>query len=1058
MTSNLHAGLLLHGQHARGHMADPPNRLKPKTPKAPTPRKSFGSSGTPRAGSAPPQRPQPELTRKESAPSASSAQKTDMQGAVKKVVAGVQVSTALKASVAPQTRGDPNNVKVGVRCRPMSKTELGMGESPIVQFSGTSICLTNPSPKEGETKDNIYAYDFLYDMESESTAVFEEMCKPLVEGLLQGYNGTLFAYGQTGSGKTFSMMGIPEAPGVIPLSAARIFEVRNELLESLGEGATVTVHASYVQIYREVLQDLIGKDVVEELKIRRDPLIGTYVQGLTEHELHSPSGLTKLIDFGNERRATASTLMNATSSRSHAVVIIRIDQEIPARGMKGKQKIASKINLVDLAGSERASKTGATGETLKEAIAINQSLSALGNVINALSDPKAKGHIPYRSSKLTHLLEESLGGNSNTSMLAAISPAGRNFYESLQTLQYATRAKLIVTNAKANTFTEQVKGNVFKMEQMADMQAQMAAEFEEKLSAQQGEMAAQMQAQIDSLMRVAGYGGGGRGASDEELEELRADVADLKSQLAAANAVAQVQEGQLEEYKRRAHEAERLRREAHEAHELARSSAREQFLEELRRMEAKMAEVKSDHARALHASEQELVSRTGELHAATAEKERLAVDRLEAQVAKAQLAEEVRAKGEELHSALVRLASSDERTRSLEQLVEQLRGQIRIIEAQRDQSWAREKLLEEQRAALEADLRKAAEQREAAQKQLQDAVWEQLEAQRKASEKASSADKAEVSGSLVAVQKALARLEEKQAAQAVQVAQTANQRTASQEQELARLDQLLQAQAAAHSNAIAQMERRAASEAERLSTVQRLALEQAEAQLAETNKRLRAAQEDRVRLQSENATRKAAADALGERIATLQEQLSNAQLDAEQMRLTAVAERAESEEAARARQEELEASRLHALQQQHEVEAMRQQLRDRDESLARRAERLRQLQALYERALQDKQRVEEAAWAERQSLHEERRALELRVREEAGRARQAYDAAQRSRNNPGLLERIFNQVASPERPKDGRDAWAEQPGLPIPLADWERMPLPNGAGPPGQKPPSPQQK
>ena len=307
MTSNLHAGLLLHGQHARGHMADPPNRLKPKTPKAPTPRKSFGSSGTPRAGSAPPQRPQPELTRKESAPSASSAQKTDMQGAVKKVVAGVQVSTALKASVAPQTRGDPNNVKVGVRCRPMSKTELGMGESPIVQFSGTSICLTNPSPKEGETKDNIYAYDFLYDMESESTAVFEEMCKPLVEGLLQGYNGTLFAYGQTGSGKTFSMMGIPEAPGVIPLSAARIFEVRNELLESLGEGATVTVHASYVQIYREVLQDLIGKDVVEELKIRRDPLIGTYVQGLTEHELHSPSGLTKLIDFGNERRATAST-------------------------------------------------------------------------------------------------------------------------------------------------------------------------------------------------------------------------------------------------------------------------------------------------------------------------------------------------------------------------------------------------------------------------------------------------------------------------------------------------------------------------------------------------------------------------------------------------------------------------------------------------------------------------------------------------------------------------------------------------------------------------------
>merc|ERR1712185_2552 len=131
------------------------------------------------------------------------------------------------------------------------------------------------------------------------------------------------------------------------------------------------------------------------------------------------------------------------------MVVINLEQNFPKTATAGKRKITSKAYLVDLAGSERASKTGAEGETLKEAIAINQSLSALGNVINALSDPKKTGHIPYRSSKLTHLLEESLGGNSHTVMLAAMSPAGRNFPETFQTLQYASRAKLIVTDAKA---------------------------------------------------------------------------------------------------------------------------------------------------------------------------------------------------------------------------------------------------------------------------------------------------------------------------------------------------------------------------------------------------------------------------------------------------------------------------------------------------------------------------------------------------------------------------------------------------------------------------------
>ena len=173
----------------------------------------------------------------------------------------------------------------------------------------------------------------------------------------------------------------------------------------------VSVRASYLQIYREVLQDLLGGGD-GDLKIRRDPKLGTIVQGLTEHPLSSADALARLIDTGNRKRAVASTLMNSESSRSHAVVIIRVDQETTTTvgGMKTKKKVGSKINLVDLAGSERASKTGASGETLKEAISINQSLSALGNVINALTD--GGKHIPYRDSKLTRLLQESLGGES----------------------------------------------------------------------------------------------------------------------------------------------------------------------------------------------------------------------------------------------------------------------------------------------------------------------------------------------------------------------------------------------------------------------------------------------------------------------------------------------------------------------------------------------------------------------------------------------------------------------------------------------------------------------
>ena len=409
------------------------------------------------------------------------------------------------------------------------------------------------------------------------------------------------------------------------------------------------------------------------------------------------------------------------------------------------------------------------------------------------------------------------------------------------------------------------------------------------------------------------------------------------------------------------------------------------------------------------------------------------------QVVRAKMGEELRERGAELHAEQLKLAAADERVAGLGGQLDQVRSQLRSAEAQRDQAWAREKLLEEQRASAEAHARANAEARDSAQQQLQAALARQLELQQSASEKASAAEAAEVTSSLAELTKALARLEAKHEAQAASSSTEAGRLTRGHEEELARLDGLLQAQAQAHAAAIEQLERRAAAESARVAEAGRATAEQHEAALSDVQSRLREAQEARVRLQSETATRKAAADALGERVAMLQDQLASLQLDHEQLRHAGIAERAELEEAARARQEEVEATRLQVIHLNHEAESFRQQLRERDESLARRAERLRQLQALYDHALQDKQRVEEAAWAERQELHDERRALEARVRGEAERARRAEEQLERLRKNEGgLLSRLFN-AAGGSPSSQTKEAWAERPA-PLPLTDTARIP------------------
>lgn len=309
------------------------------------------------------------------------------------------------------------------------------------------------------TQDQTFAFDYVFGQNSTQPEVFEKLGSPLLDKAFQGYNATIFAYGQTGSGKTHTMMSDRKSDdrGLIPRISENLFD---RVTKFTSESRKFLITCSFLEIYNEIVYDLLvprGKSTPKTgLEIREQKGIGVYVKDLQEIVVDSSEKLQKLIDQGFEHRATASTNMNATSSRSHCLFIIKMNQ-------RDENNIAnnifSKMNLVDLAGSERASRTGAQGDTLKEGANINKSLSSLGNVINALSKMAGgnkKVFIPYRDSKLTRVLQESLGGNALTTMMAAMSPAKTNYEETLSTLNYAKRAKTIKVNATKNEESEQI--------------------------------------------------------------------------------------------------------------------------------------------------------------------------------------------------------------------------------------------------------------------------------------------------------------------------------------------------------------------------------------------------------------------------------------------------------------------------------------------------------------------------------------------------------------------------------------------------------------------------
>jgi len=337
---------------------------------------------------------------------------------------------------------DKNAVLVVARVRPLNKRELEAASPECIEPLG------NASIKVQAGK-NVPARDFTYDAIFRSDAsqedVYARSGRMVLGKVLEGYNGCMLAYGQTGSGKTFTMMGTKEARGLIPLLLDELFQRIAAL-----PGKKYSMDVSMCEIYNEKLNDLLvsGGDAARDLAIRDDAGgAGVYVDGLSSFSVDSAEGVGALIEAGQRRRAIGRTNMNEHSSRSHSVVTLKLASQ-DADDADGFSRVERKLHLVDLAGSERQKATGATGERLKEGAQINLSLHSLGNVTNALTDAKRKGqHVPYRDSKLTRLLSDSLGGNSVTVMLCNVSPAEVNAEETLSSLRFAERAKRLENSA-----------------------------------------------------------------------------------------------------------------------------------------------------------------------------------------------------------------------------------------------------------------------------------------------------------------------------------------------------------------------------------------------------------------------------------------------------------------------------------------------------------------------------------------------------------------------------------------------------------------------------------
>ncbi|XP_028249111.1 kinesin heavy chain-like [Parambassis ranga] len=325
-------------------------------------------------------------------------------------------------------------VKVMCRFRPLNDAERSRGDKFIPKFNGEDSVVVAGKP---------YVFDRVLPPNTEQVQVYDTCAKQIVRDVLGGYNGTIFAYGQTSSGKTHTMEGNlhdPHVMGIIPRIATDIFNH----IYSMDENLEFHIKVSYFEIYLDKIRDLLDVSKTN-LAVHEDKNRVPFVKGCTERFVSSPEEVMDVIDEGKANRHVAVTNMNEHSSRSHSIFLINIKQE----NVETELKLSGKLYLVDLAGSEKVSKTGAEGSVLDEAKNINKSLSALGNVIAALSEG-SKTHVPYRDSKMTRILQDSLGGNCRTTIIICCSPSAYNEAETKSTLMFGQRAKTIKNTVSVN--------------------------------------------------------------------------------------------------------------------------------------------------------------------------------------------------------------------------------------------------------------------------------------------------------------------------------------------------------------------------------------------------------------------------------------------------------------------------------------------------------------------------------------------------------------------------------------------------------------------------------
>ncbi|XP_055219058.2 kinesin-like protein KIF7 isoform X14 [Gorilla gorilla gorilla] len=341
-------------------------------------------------------------------------------------------------------------VRVALRVRPLLPKELLHGHQSCLQVE----------PGLGRVtlgRDRHFGFHVVLAEDAGQEAVYQACVQPLLEAFFEGFNATVFAYGQTGSGKTYTMGEasvaslLEDEQGIVPRAMAEAFKLidENDLLDCL-------VHVSYLEVYKEEFRDLLEVGTASrDIQLREDERGNVVLCGVKEVDVEGLDEVLSLLEMGNAARHTGATHLNHLSSRSHTVFTVTLEQRgrAPSRLPRPApgQLLISKFHFVDLAGSERVLKTGSTGERLKESIQINSSLLALGNVISALGDPQRRGsHIPYRDSKITRILKDSLGGNAKTVMIACVSPSSSDFDETLNTLNYASRAQNIRNRATVN--------------------------------------------------------------------------------------------------------------------------------------------------------------------------------------------------------------------------------------------------------------------------------------------------------------------------------------------------------------------------------------------------------------------------------------------------------------------------------------------------------------------------------------------------------------------------------------------------------------------------------